>query len=104
VLRPAARRFDAPAVALVLAAALVAPLAGSIAFDRELSGSDTRVRAKAWIESNVPAGSIVATAQREFTQYFPQPGWVEHDANEIWVSQAVTIAEVLARAEVSPYT
>jgi glycerol kinase len=48
------------------------------------------------------AGSIVASAQREFTQYFPQPGWVEHDANEIWVSQAVTIAEVLARAEASP--
>jgi glycerol kinase len=48
------------------------------------------------------AGSIVAVAQREFTQFFPQPGWVEHDANEIWVSQAVTIAEVLARAEASP--
>ncbi|MCU0975368.1 MAG: glycerol kinase GlpK [Steroidobacteraceae bacterium] len=48
------------------------------------------------------AGNIVALAQREFTQFFPQPGWVEHDANEIWVSQAVTIAEVLARAEASP--
>ena len=47
-------------------------------------------------------GNIVALAQREFTQFFPQPGWVEHDANEIWVSQAVTIAEVLARAEASP--
>jgi glycerol kinase len=46
-------------------------------------------------------GNIVASAQREFTQFFPQPGWVEHDANEIWVSQAVTIAEVLARAEAS---
>ncbi len=48
------------------------------------------------------AGNIVALAQREFTQHFPQPGWVEHDANEIWISQAVTIAEVLARADVSP--
>lgn len=47
-------------------------------------------------------GNIVALAQREFTQHFPQPGWVEHDASEIWISQAVTIAEVLARAEVSP--
>jgi len=47
-------------------------------------------------------GDVVASAQREFTQHFPQPGWVEHDAEEIWVSQAVTIAEVLARAEVSP--
>jgi glycerol kinase len=48
------------------------------------------------------AGNIVASAQREFTQFFPQPGWVEHDPNEIWVSQAVTIAEVLARAEATP--
>ena len=32
------------------------------------------------------AGRIVSVAQREFTQYFPQPGWVEHDANEIWAT------------------
>ena len=44
------------------------------------------------------AGSIVATAQREFTQHFPRSGWVEHDAEEIWATQAATIAEVLARA------
>lgn len=43
-------------------------------------------------------GTPVAIAQREFTQYFPQPGWVEHDANEIWATQRATIAEVLARA------
>jgi len=60
-LRPAARRVAAPVVALVLAAALVAPLAGSLAFDRELSGGDTRERAKAWVESTVPAGSVIAT-------------------------------------------
>jgi hypothetical protein len=60
-LRPAARRVVAPAVALLLAAALVAPLSSSIAFDRALSGVDVRVRAKAWVESNVPAGSIIAT-------------------------------------------
>jgi len=47
-------------------------------------------------------GNIVASAQREFAQYFPKPGWVEHDADEIWVSQAVTITEVLARAEATP--
>ncbi len=29
-------------------------------------------------------GDIVSLAQKEFTQFFPQPGWVEHDANEIW--------------------
>jgi glycerol kinase len=43
-------------------------------------------------------GSIVATAQREFTQHFPRSGWVEHDAEEIWATQAATIAEALARA------
>ena len=43
-------------------------------------------------------GTPVATAQREFGQHFPQPGWVEHDATEIWATQRATIAEVLARA------
>lgn len=42
-------------------------------------------------------GSIVATAQQEFTQYFPQAGWVEHDANEIWRTQSATMTEVLAK-------
>ncbi len=32
------------------------------------------------------AGAIRYIAQKEFTQYFPQPGWVEHDADEIWAS------------------
>src|SRR5580658_8945915 len=45
-------------------------------------------------------GSIKAAAQREFTQYYPQPGWVEHDANEIWSTQAGVVAEALARASV----
>lgn len=43
-------------------------------------------------------GNIVQSAQREFTQYFPQTGWVEHDATEIWRTQAATIDEVLATA------
>ena len=47
-------------------------------------------------------GVPVATAQREFTQHFPRSGWVEHDAEEIWATQAATIAEVLARANASP--
>ncbi len=47
------------------------------------------------------SGTIVATAQREFTQHFPRSGWVEHDAEEIWATQAATIAEVLARARAS---
>ena len=32
-------------------------------------------------------GRICSAAQKEFTQYFPQPGWVEHDAEEIWATQ-----------------
>jgi len=46
------------------------------------------------------SGSIHAIAQREFTQFYPQPGWVEHDANEIWSTQAGVVAEALARASV----
>ncbi len=43
------------------------------------------------------AGNIVQIAQKEFTQYFPQPGWVEHDANEIWTSVGSVIGEVLSK-------
>ena len=41
---------------------------------------------------------IVAMAQREFRQFFPQPGWVEHDANEIWDSQLAVAQQALAQA------
>jgi glycerol kinase len=44
-------------------------------------------------------GSIVAVAQKEFKQYFPQPGWVEHDANEIWATQSGVAAEAMAKAK-----
>ena len=43
-------------------------------------------------------GEIVHTAQKEFTQYFPKPGWVEHDANEIWGSILAVIAGVLTES------
>ena len=43
-------------------------------------------------------GSIVKMAQKEFGQHFPQPGWVEHDAEEIWVTQRQVAVEVLASA------
>ena len=46
--------------------------------------------------------NIVAVAQREFTQIFPKPGWVEHNANEIWSTQIGTIAEVIANAGIEP--
>jgi glycerol kinase len=47
------------------------------------------------------AGRIVALAQREFAQRFPEPGWVEHDPEEIWETQSATIDEVLARARIT---
>jgi glycerol kinase len=43
-------------------------------------------------------GRIVAMAQREFRQIYPQPGWVEHDPHEIWATQLATAREVLAKA------
>ncbi|MBA4177338.1 MAG: glycerol kinase [Leptothrix sp. (in: Bacteria)] len=43
-------------------------------------------------------GQVVAMAQRELTQHYPQPGWVEHDADEIWESQLATAREALVRA------
>ena len=43
-------------------------------------------------------GRIVAQAQREFRQIFPQPGWVEHDPNEIWVTQRDTARQALEQA------
>ena len=46
-------------------------------------------------------GRIVAMAQRELTQHFPQPGWVEHDANEIWTTQLATAREAIAKAGLS---
>ncbi|WP_082233399.1 glycerol kinase GlpK [Halobacillus massiliensis] len=45
-------------------------------------------------------GAIVETAQKEFEQYFPKPGWVEHDANEIWTSVLSCISDLLIRADV----
>ncbi|MEI9956956.1 MAG: FGGY family carbohydrate kinase [Ferruginibacter sp.] len=43
-------------------------------------------------------GSIITVAQKEFTQFFPQPGWVEHDANEIWSTQLGVAAEAISKA------
>jgi glycerol kinase len=48
------------------------------------------------------SGRIVAQAQREFTQHFPQPGWVEHDPMEIWDSQLAVAREALARSGLQP--
>ncbi|PFG06331.1 glycerol kinase GlpK [Bacillus sp. es.034] len=47
-------------------------------------------------------GEIAHTAQKEFTQHFPKPGWVEHSANEIWGSVLAVIASVLSESSVKP--
>src|SRR5467141_1670152 len=44
------------------------------------------------------SGSVVASAQKEFRQIFPRPGWVEHDATEIWATQVYTATEALGKA------
>jgi glycerol kinase len=47
-------------------------------------------------------GEVVHMAQKEFTQHFPKPGWVEHDANEIWGSILAVMASVLSEVNVKP--
>ena len=47
-------------------------------------------------------GAVVDRAYREVTQHFPRPGWVEHDAEEIWQTALATASEVLARASQAP--
>lgn len=47
-------------------------------------------------------GSLVSMAQQEFQQIYPQPGWVEHDPNEIWATQLATARQALAKAQLSP--
>ncbi|HTL09536.1 MAG TPA: glycerol kinase GlpK [Chitinophagaceae bacterium] len=46
-------------------------------------------------------GNIITTAQKEFTQIYPQPAWVEHDAEEIWSSQFGVMAEVIAKQNIA---
>ena len=47
-------------------------------------------------------GRLAALAQQEFPQFFPRPGWVEHDPRDLWASQAAVAQEVLARAGLAP--
>src|SRR5438105_217896 len=69
----------------------------SMAFVLALDQGTTSSRAIVFDRS----GSIRALAQREFAQHFPQPGWVEHDANEIWTTQSAVMGEALAKAAIS---
>jgi glycerol kinase len=48
------------------------------------------------------AGAIVGVARRELPQIFPQPGWVEHDPEAIWSTQAAVAADVIARSGLAP--
>ena len=48
-------------------------------------------------------GAIVGIAQKEFKQHYPQPGWVEHDAHEIWETQLGTMGEVIAKGRIQPH-
>ena len=47
-------------------------------------------------------GEICSVAQKEFTQHFPQPGWVEHDAEEIWATQLGLMYEAMSKLNVTP--
>ena len=47
------------------------------------------------------SGKICSVAQKEFTQHFPKPGWVEHDPNEIWSSEAAVIAEAISAIDIN---
>jgi glycerol kinase len=47
-------------------------------------------------------GSVRSIAQREFTQIYPEPAWVEHDPREIWASQLAVVVEALSRAGIEP--
>jgi glycerol kinase len=49
-----------------------------------------------------PKGTVISLAQKEFKQFFPSPGWVEHDAEEIWSTQYAVANEALARAHLRP--
>ncbi|QEF98383.1 Glycerol kinase [Stieleria maiorica] len=64
-----------------------------LAFDQGTTSS----RAIAFEQS----GAVLGVAQREFKQHYPQPGWVEHDADEIWQSQLAVAQEVIASCGLS---
>ncbi|MBO7213198.1 MAG: glycerol kinase, partial [Rikenellaceae bacterium] len=47
------------------------------------------------------SGNAVSVSQHDFEQHYPQPGWVEHDPNEIWYTQSSVAAEAIARANLT---
>jgi glycerol kinase len=69
-----------------------------MAFLLALDQGTTSSRAIVFDES----GAVVAAGQREHRQYYPQPGWVEHDAEEIWTSQLAVAEGALSAAKLRP--
>ena len=63
-----------------------------------LDAGTTGVRTRAVFDDGTPSFS----SYREFPQYFPRPGWVEHDAHEIWTAMATTLAEVVGQLKETP--
>src|SRR5262245_13475509 len=63
-----------------------------------LDAGTTSVRAVIFDRS----GKLCAVAQKEIRQIYPQPGWVEHDPQEIWFSQIAVAIEALGRARIRP--
>ncbi|MFZ4515396.1 MAG: glycerol kinase GlpK [Acidimicrobiia bacterium] len=63
-----------------------------------IDAGTTGIRSMAITES----GLVAARAYREFPQYFPQPGWVEHDPSEIWATTQATLREVVAALDGEP--
>ena len=46
-------------------------------------------------------GEVASVSQREFRQYYPKPGWVEHDGNEIWASQLSVAVEAMQKINIT---
>src|SRR3984957_10293343 len=65
-----------------------------------LDAGTTGVRAVAVAEEGMPVGA----RYQEFPQYFPRPGWVEHDPDEIWAAVRATLAEVGGRLDAAGET
>jgi glycerol kinase len=58
----------------------------------------TSTRAIIWDKK----GKIISSSQREITQYYPEPGWVEHDPSEIWITVQSAIADALIKGAIQP--
>jgi glycerol kinase len=81
---------------VLLPGVVVAPVSGSLVLALDQGTTSSRA---ILFDSH---GGVLGVRQREFQQHYPRPGWVEHDALEIWSSQSGVMAELLAAHGVSP--